>query len=416
MNLFDHQKVIVDEDPKQSGIWLGTGGGKTRIALMLAEGKTLVICPKTQKLDGNWMREWILLRTEDHGPRAIEIMSKEEFRRDHELLKRFDTVIVDEAETCLGVTPSTRQRNRRTIPKASQLFEALESFLERTKPTRLYLCTATITRSPMTVWGAGKLLGKHWDFFKWRQAFYTRLPMPGREVWSPKTDSATKDRLAAAVRQIGYVGRLSDWFDVPEQTFRDVFVDITMEQKKRIKELTLEFPDPIVRIGKRHQIENGSLRGDEYSDPEFFKNGKLEKILDFAAEFPKMVIFAKYTEQIRQLGVELTMAGYKVLTLTGATKDRETLFKDANASEACIVIAQAQISAGWELPDFPCMVFASRTYSIADYEQSLGRIQRVNNIKKNLYINLIAKGGVDEAVHKALENKKDFSERVYAGI
>jgi predicted helicase len=77
---------------------------------------------------------------------------------------------------------------------------------------------------------------------------------------------------------------------------------------------------------------------------------------------------------------------------------------------------QAQISAGWELPECPVMVFASRTYSWVDYEQAIGRIQRVNNIKKNLYINLVVKGGVDEAIDKSLLNKKDFSERVYLGI
>ena len=57
MNLYAHQKQIVDEDKKQVGIFTGTGTGKTKTALLLARGKTLIICPKTQKEDRNWERE-----------------------------------------------------------------------------------------------------------------------------------------------------------------------------------------------------------------------------------------------------------------------------------------------------------------------------------------------------------------------
>lgn len=407
--LFQHQARIIDEDPVRTGLWLGTGVGKTRIAVCLARGSTLVICPKTQKLDRNWEREVEKLQLQ----LQLYVMSKEEFRRDHATLPAFQTVIVDEAETCLGVMPNTRQRKKQTIPKASQLFEALESFLARTNPSRLYLCTATITRSPMTVWAAGKLLGKNWDFYKWRDVFYTRLPMPGREVWSPKNSDECKDRLAAAVRSIGYVGRLEDYFDVPEQTFKTDWVDLTPEQKKRINEIKIEYPDPIVALGKRLQIENGVLNGDEYSPSELIKSNKDDRILRYAEEFPRLIIWAKFTNQINHYHDLLTKKGYSVYTLSGATTDRESLFASLREAPAYVLLAQIAISAGWELPKCSTMIFASRSYSIAEFIQAQGRIQRTNAIKKNLYINLITKGGVDAAVHECLENKTDFVEKIY---
>ena len=112
MTLFHHQAQIIDYDPERTGLWLGTGGGKTRIALALARGRTLVICPKTQKEDKNWERETTKMKL------AIDLttISKETFRRDWESLPAFDTVIVDEAETCLGVMPNTRQRKLKSIP------------------------------------------------------------------------------------------------------------------------------------------------------------------------------------------------------------------------------------------------------------------------------------------------------------
>lgn len=409
MKNYEHQQRIIDEDPKHTGLWLGTGSGKTRIALLLARCKTLVICPKTQREDRNWEREVETLGID----LDIAVISKETFRRDWASLPQFETVIVDEAHTCLGVTPNTRQRRRVEVPRASQLYDALDMYLRVNPPKRLYLATATILRSPMTVWGASQLLGFDWNFYEFRQTFYTRLPMPGREVWAPKVDTATKERLAQAVHKLGYVGRLEDYFDVPEQTYRTVHLTLSEKQKQRIKDMRIEYPEPIARVGKIHEIENGVLNGDEFTPPEHFDSTKIDAILDLALEFPRMVVFARYTLQIEAIEQALTDKGYTVFKLTGATKDRGELFERAKQAREGIFLAQASISSGWELPEYPTMVFASRTFSFVDYDQALGRIQRVNNIKKNLYINLVVKGGVDERVDEALRQKQDFNEKLY---
>ncbi len=418
--LYDHQQRIVTDDPKKTGLFLGTGSGKTRTALILAKDKTLIVCPKTQFEDENWPRE--LQRINDspmqfvNQVRSISVISKEKFRSTVDEVVPCDTLIVDEAHTVLGVTPNTRFRKKVEIPKASQLFEALEAYIERVQPSRIYLATATIMRSPMTVWAAAKVLGRldlTGDFFTFRREFYTKLPMPGRQVYVAKSDSATKDKLAKIVRQLGYVGRLEDFFDVPEQTFRTDYVELTAKQKARIKEMRTEYPEPIVRVGKKHQIENGVLAGDEFNAPESFENAKTAKILEYAMEFPRMVVFAKYSAQIAAIQEALTKAGYFTWTLTGETKDRGGVIKQANEMDG-ILICQAQISAGWELPNTPVMIFASRTHSFVDYDQALGRIQRANAIKKNLYIHLVVKGGVDDAVDKSLQNKCDFNERIYS--
>lgn len=421
MKSYAHQQKIVDEDPKKAGLFLGTGSGKTRIALMLAEERTLVIAPKTQVDDGNWERELDAIRPDVERIRMVgrdirisELMiTFDKFKAAHETLPFVDTLIVDEAHGMLGLTPSTRWRKKVEIPRASQRYEALIAYIRRVKPKRIYLCTATIMKAPMTVFAALEALDMpHEDFFTFRRRFYTKLPMPGREVWAPKKDEESKVALAALVHSMGYVGRLDDYFDVPEQTFRTIHVELTEAQKDRIKQLRLEYPEPIVRIGKRHQVENGVLGSDGYSHVESFANAKIDKILELALEFPRMVVFAKYTRQIEAIRQALADEGYTAWTLTGDTKDRAAVIAAANNNDG-VLVCQAQISAGWELPQTPVMVFASRTYSFVDYEQALGRVQRANAIKKNLYINLVARGGVDAAVDRALENKSDFNEKLY---
>lgn len=412
--LYDHQKRIIDEDKRYAGLFLGTGAGKTLIALKLARGSTLVICPKTQKEDRNWERE----AQKNDIDIDLTVMSKEMFRslRKNGWVKPFDTIIVDEAHTVLGVTPNIRYVKKKPIPKTSQLFEELGTYIMLTKPKHLYLCTATLIRSPMTVWGAGKLLGQKWDFYDFRSEYYIKLPMAFRDVWAPKSDNATKNRLARVVQNLGYVGQLTDYFDVPEQSYKKIWCILSAKQEDRIAHLPLEYSDPIVLLGKIHQTENGVLAGDEYNAPEYFENDKIEKILELAIEFPKMIIFAKYRAQIDQIQKSLTKEGYATWTLTGDTKDRGGVIKQANDAANGIFICQAQISAGWELPTYPVMVFASMSYSVVDRIQAEGRILRANYLKKNLYIDLVVKGGIDEEVYKCIENKKDFNERVFLNV
>ena len=411
-SLYQHQSKIIQENKLKTGYWLGCGGGKTRIAIMSAEGKTLVICPKTIRDEMVWFKE--LKRTDDARLTSLTVISKEDFRRDYANLKAFDTVIVDEAHSCLGATPNVRYVKKEPIPKTSQLFEALDSYIKQTNPKRIYLLTGTIIRSPMTVWAAAKILGHEFNFYQWRHTFYVKLPMPGREVWMAKKDKDTKALLAQVVQKLGYVGQISDWFDMPQQNFKKQCVELTAEQSKRLKEIPMEFPEPIVQLGKRHQIENGVLSGDEFNKPESFKNEKIEKILDYCIEFPRFIVWARYTAQIEAIRSAIESTGKKVLTLTGQTKDRKAVLLDARNSEECVLICQSSISEGWELSDYNVAVFASLDWSVVSYVQALGRINRVNNLKKNLYIHLVVKGDVDEYVYKTVvEQKMDFHEAMF---
>lgn len=429
MQLYKHQQDILNNDPKKCGLFLGTGSGKTMTALALAKGNTLVIAPKTTRDDKTWERNLQALMLDDRiidGKRYINteessviltVVSKEDFRRDWELLSRYDTVIIDEAHTVCGISPVFKWVNKKPVPKTSQLFDACLNYVQQTNPERLYLLTATPIRNPMSVYALGLLLGRDWDFYAFRNIYYVPVRINNREIWMPKKDSQTQERLGKCVRGLGYTGQLSDWFDIPDQNYITKYIPLSVEQTKKLKELPLDWPDPLVLCGKRNQVENGILSGDEYSEPQFFDNGKVEAILDLSLEFPKMIVFAKYILQIQKIKEALEKEGKKVFILTGETKNREEIINEANKSTEYVLIVSSQISAGWELPECPCMVFASMSYSIVDRIQSEGRILRANHLKKNLYVTLIAKGNtVDEAVYKCIDNKKDFSEAIYSKV
>mgnify|MGYP001586943395 FL=1 len=142
MTLYDHQNKIIQDDPKKCGLFLGTGSGKTKIALLLAHGATLVVCPKTVKEDGLWEREHTKLKSKN----GMIVISKEEFRTRGLSYAFFNTLIIDEAHTVLGASPYYRWRHKKQIPKVSQVCEALFRYVAQYQPSRIYLLTATITR------------------------------------------------------------------------------------------------------------------------------------------------------------------------------------------------------------------------------------------------------------------------------
>lgn len=400
MDLFDHQKEILKNDPKKLGIFQSTGSGKTRTALYLAEGNTLVITTKTVRDEKTWEKE-----VDKIGQTKISslcVISKEDFKKDN--YSYYDTLIVDESHSTCGVTPFERYKNKVAIPKASQIFEKLLKYVQEKKPKRIYLLSATPIPQPMAVWGAAKILGKNWNFEEFRNIFYFRKIIRGRELWLLNKSESAKQRLGRIVQTLGVTGKLDDWFDVPKQT--DVIINLPFlcEFTEKIVDLQLAFPDPVVLVGKMHQLEQ---EGDE----------KWKEIVKIASKHKKVVVFCKYTAQL-DAGMAFftryfTPGEYLIQILDGRTKNRKNVLERANLASKSILLVQSQISEGYELPTFEAMVFASLSYSFVHYWQAKGRILRVNNLKQNWYYHLHT-GEVDEAVYDCIMNKKDFSEKMYA--
>jgi len=430
--LYDHAKKIVDENRAKTGLFLGTGSTKTRIALCLARGRILIVVPKFQRDDRNWQKE--VIKVQKSEPRFnpdITVVSKEDFRRDHKKLGYFDTLIVDEARKMLGVSTAERTSNKIKYPKTSTFFDSLNWYVKEHDPKRLYLCDANIDKTPLTVFAAGIIFGRKWNYFDFKDIFYTSYRLPGAfyDVWQVRDGEAIKERLAGFVRSLGHVGRLQDWNDVPEQNFKEHYIDLTAKQIAKIKDIKLDFPDPRVYVQKVHQIENGILIGNEFTPDEVIGTNKMDAILDYSDEFPQLIVVALFTKQIEEIEKFLKKNGKNVITLSGKTKikHRANIMDRARAAKNCVFLVQSSITYGWELKDYPCIVFASRSYFYDDYDQAQGRVQRADKIKRNMYVNLISKpryeriqgkkvvlNDSDQSVHNSLLKKESFSEAKYA--
>lgn len=419
IDFYEIQKTIILDDKKMTGVFLGTGVGKTLPTLVLAEGSIGVVCPKQQKLDRTWQKN----SEKFHLDKNITVISKEEWRRDWDILPYFDTLIFDEGHNMLGVLPETRTRDKIQIPKTSQIFEASMRYLRKHRPKRFYVATATPMNKPMNVWAIAKLFGKDWDFFKFRSTFYFPTMMGRRQIWLARKDEATRQRLAFAVQKLGYTGGLNDFMDVPEQTHKEVEIALSDDQKRALRTLEEDEADPLVRHARMRTIENGVLYAKKIEaisekddrmikDTRIFKSQKIDYILERADEFPKLFVFAAYTAQVEAIASALREAGHTVKTVIGSTKDRGTVFDEMEEMKEGVIVVASQICEGYRVPSAPCMIFASKSNRFVHYDQGKGRILDGQHLKKNLYIHLVVPDGADADCHSAIMSGSDFQEKL----
>jgi len=415
-----HQNSFSLKSRKYEGLFHGTGTGKTRTALYSVRrysGSILIVAPKTTVQKKQWEYESQVL-----GLKPPTVISYETFRRDYTKLPKFKAVIADEAHRLFGVMPTMCRRNKEWVPKASQIFEAMQWYLAERQPVRFIPATATPNKTPMSIWAAAKLLGHDWSYRDFRDSFYHRLPMD-RIVYAPHRDQASMDALAEKTREIGQVLRLADIKDVPVQTYKTEYLPINARQSALLKTLPAKFPDPSALRTKKHQIENGILYEDIFDEKTkkvsrkvlSFPNEKVDYIVERSIEFPKMIVFANYTEQVDIIAAALEKEGKLVFKMTGKTKDRKAVETAAEAAESAYIIAQSSVSSEWEFKTCPVVIFASLSNKSIDYIQGQGRPQRYDAIKHNLYIHLIAdhKESVDRRWFETIMSGRDFNEALY---
>jgi hypothetical protein len=226
----------------------------------------------------------------------------------------------------------------------------------------------------------------------------------------------TEQVIASVVKSLGSTVRMEDTLGdliMPEQIFETEYFELTKEQREAIASLTDLVP--ITKWTHTHEVCGGTLKGDGYTPDKFFKSEKLDRVLELAKSYPKFVVVCRYNLEIYRLedALKTSFKGIKVIVINGETKDVYRATQEAGRSDKCIVLVQAAVSAGYELPSFPLMVFYSLDFSLVNYLQVLGRIARRNNLKRNVYISLVIKGTIDEDVYKCIQRKEDFNIAIY---
>lgn len=386
-NLYRHQQRLVELNPNKHLLSWTCGTGKTLAAITIAKSnnqKALVICPKS-----------IVDQWKPQVPTDWLVLSKEQFKKRYKEIGRYDCLIVDEGHYFSNYK--------------SQLTKSLLSYILNYKPSRILLLTATPYLSTMfNLYTYGLILGKNWRWIDFDRKYFYKIKM-GRRMISKQRDNLGSE-IKKLVNELGDTVSLEECFDVPEQIYQTETFDLTKEQKCAMEEIT-DFL-PIVKFTKISQICGGSLKGDGYTEDKFFKSEKADRAIELAKEHDKIIIVCRYNNEIDYLSSKIK--GKEVLIIRGDVKDRHSVCQRAEQSNNCVVLIQASCSEGYELPSFPIMVFYSYDFSLKNYIQMIGRIQRAGHIKKNVYLSLYVKGTIDEKIFQCIMSKRDFDIELYS--
>lgn len=330
---------------------------------------------------------------------AWKVITKEEFRRDYEKLGHWGGVIIDESHAFSGMK--------------SQLSKRMIKWLTTNSIDIRILCTATpYLSSPLNIYRLAQILGYKWNYMEFINRFFFYVPMGARQI--PMVKKGIEPEIARLVQKIGDVVKLEDCVDVPEQIHTVEYFALNQTQKRMIAKIEAEETNPLVKFGKIHQIEQGTLKGGEIYHDVMIDIDKNERIYQLVEENKKVAIFCRYNLQIDFLKKKLEEKEKTVFVLRGDTPDRDKVVQDVENSEDCVVLINSACSEGYELPSVGVIIYASNSFSFKDLTQSQGRFLRINALKRNVFFYLLTEKGMDEDVYKSLMKKQDFDLHIYS--
>jgi len=395
--LYNHQQALLDRNPAKRLLCWDTGTGKSLAAIEWAKlrgGSCLVVVPKALK--EKWRRDVHKAHAEGM---TWDVMGKEEFRSMWDKIIPPKSIIVDEAHYFSGI--------------GSLMSKNLFKFLKKHKLENVLLLTATpYLSTPWNIYTLARHLGYNWNYMDFKSTFFVDRYIGRRVV--PEVKKGIEPAIAKLVQGIGDVVRLDECADVPDQIVESEMFKMTDQQEKAKKEITE--PTAIVRFTKYHQIENGMLKDDGYSQDKFFDCDKIDRIMEYAAATKKIAIVCRYNLQIDAIYKALgqTPLGQYTHIIRGEVKNRDAIVQAVEKAERAIVIINAACCEGYELASVGLCIFASLSFSYGHYKQMMGRFLRINKLKKNVYIHLVTTGGIDQEIFNCIMNKQSFDMAIYA--
>lgn len=394
-----HQKRIVDENKPRALLALGTGTGKSLTAIRLMEKNKVsciqVICPKSIKEE--WYR-----KHEEYGCKIpLLVATKEEMKASKHLVYKPNTgVIIDESHKVVNPT--------------SGLFKALIKYLKQLNPEYIYCLSATpLTKNAWSLFGHAKILGFNPNYVKFRSVFFAQVRMGPRIVWlQRKKIGYSASSFLSKINT--YTIDLKDVTKVGQAIHEIQYIGLTPSQITIKEDIEMKETMPIVLNTKIHQLEQGQIKGDEFTDNVFVDSLKTERIIELAEEFPKLAVVVRYNLQIDHLKDILQKEGHKVYVIRGGVKDVAQVANMSDRASKCVLLIQAEVSEGYELPHFDTVVIASLSWSYIHYKQIIGRFVRLQHAERpKLYIHLQVSSGIDEKVYKSMMQGEDYQAKIY---
>lgn len=182
--------------------------------------------------------------------------------------------------------------------------------------------------------------------------------------------------------------------EVPVEFNRDEYLNVVM---KRWNPFTNE---PILNASEYCTILRKIINSDK---------SRLDAVLRLCERHPKVIIFYNFDYELELLENLLTENNIPFSEWNG--HKHEAILEN---NKWVYLIQYSAGCEGWNCIETNVIIFYSQTYSYKQMVQASGRINRRNTPFKELFLyKFKSKAGIDKAISRALNNKKDFNARTF---
>ena len=438
---------------------MGTGKSKVlidNIALLYDKGginAAIIVAPKG--VYRNWSGKEIPAHMPDHVERDVAVWNPAPtVKQKTELMKLFEVspelkILIINVEAfstkkgvafvekfilahnaLIAVDESTTIKN----PKAQRTKNLLKLALN-TKYRRI-LTGFPVTQSPLDLYSQSaflstQLLG-YSSFYSFQNRYAKVINRSmGQRTFRQVIGYQNLEELTDNVNEFSYRVLKKECLDLPDKVYQRREVELTPEQKKVYKQLKdyaiaqlesselVSVTSVLTQILRLHQVVCGFVKHDQGDEVEI-KNNRLDSLLDVLAETQgKVIIWANYQYDIKRILKTLqdTVGTEAVATYYGETldEDRQQIIKSFQDPDSPLTYLISNVQTGGygiTLTEASTVIYYSNNYDLEKRLQSEDRAHRIGQTNKVTYIDLVAKGTVDEKIVKALRNKLDLAQEV----
>jgi len=438
---------------------MGTGKSKVlidNIALLYDKGginAAIIVAPKG--VYRNWSGKEIPAHMPDHVERYIGVWNPAPtVKQKAELMKLFEVspelkILIINVEafstkkgvafvekfilahnTLIAVDESTTIKN----PKAQRTKNLLKLAIN-TKYRRI-LTGFPVTQSPLDLYSQSAFLSTQLLGYSSFYSFQNRYAKVinrnmGQRTFRQVVGYQNLEELTDNVSEFSYRVLKKECLDLPDKVYQRREVELTPEQKKVYKQLKdyaiaqlesselVSVTSVLTQILRLHQVVCGFVKHDQGDEVEI-KNNRLDSLLDVLAETQgKVIIWANYQYDIKRILKTLqdTVGAEAVATYYGETldEDRQQIIKSFQDPDSPLTYLISNVQTGGygiTLTEASTVIYYSNNYDLEKRLQSEDRAHRIGQTNKVTYIDLVAKGTVDEKIVKALRNKLDLAQEV----
>ena len=460
---YDHQLVALNKswNKKEYAYFMEMGTGKSKvlidnISILYDKGginSAIIIAPKG--VYRNWSEKEIPAHMPDHIEKQIAVWNPAPTKKQkHELMKLFEVtddlkILVINVEAfstkkgvafvekfilahnvLIAVDESTTIKN----PKAQRTKNLLKLALN-TKYRRI-LTGFPVTQSPLDLYSQSAFLSTDLIGFNSFYSFQNRYAKVinrnmGARTFRQVVGYQNLEELTGRVAEFSYRVLKKECLDLPDKVYQRREVELTTEQKKVYKQLKdyaiaelashelVSVTSVLTQILRLHQVVCGFVRQDQGDEVEIPSN-RLDELINILQEVQgKTIIWANYQYDIKRILKTLhNITGVEsVATYYGETPDEERQeiirrFQDPNSKLQYLISNTQTGGYGITLTEASNVIYYSNNYDLEKRLQSEDRAHRIGQTNKVTYIDLVAKGTVDEKIVKTLRNKLDLAQEV----